>query len=256
MRKIYKLLSASILGAGLLLGLPSVSPAQTGYGSAGGGSPTAEANKRIKELQGELNDLRAERTALKNKILDEFAERDEWKDTLSRHKKAKAAYDAAKKKAEKAVKASAAYKDLAGQRDALVAKQDELAKKGGADPDEVARVGTELAKKATALKNMEKEAIDQDEKALAAKEEFLAAEKEKRTLDAEVEDAMLSDPDFEQLESKIADAETQLDSAKDQLAQQKKAAAAQRAGTRAATGSGSGKMGSGRMGKGMGKQGR
>ena len=228
-----------------MLGLPQAAPAQ-----AGGASATAEAKKRIAEMQKELNDLRAEKAKIKNTLLAEFEDKDEWKDTVSRHKKAKAAFESAKKKALQSMKASAEYKDLARERDALVAKQDELQKKRAADPEEVARVGTELAKKATALKNMEKTAVEQDEKALAAKDEFLAAEKEKRTLDAEVEDALLSDPDFEELEGKIEAAETQLMTSKDQLAEQKKSEAQSRANTRSTGSSGGGKMGKGMGGKG------
>src|SRR5688500_14661016 len=184
MPSMFKLLCGSLLGAVLVLGTPDSSQAQ-----AAGASATTEAKQRIREMEQELKGLKAEKDKIKQRLQEEFVEKDEWKDTLNRHKNAKSAFESAKKKALAAVKASPEYKELARERDALVAKQDEMNKKGNADPDEVARVGTELAKKATALKNMEKAAVEEDEKALAAKEEFLAAEKERKALDAEVEDA-------------------------------------------------------------------
>lgn len=245
MRRTFNLLCGICLGAAMLLGMPRLSAAQ-----AAAGSGTAEAKKRIKEMDQELRSLKAEKDKIKARLQSEFLEKDEWKDTLSRHKIAKAAYESAKKKALAKTKASPEYKTLASERAALVAKQDEFTKKGNADPEEISDVGTELAKKATTLKNMEKAAVEQDETALSAKEEYLAAEKERKALDAEVEDALLSDPDFEALDLQIEQAETQLAAAKDQLAQQQKSENAARAAARASSSGGaSGGRGMGKMGK-------
>lgn len=258
MPKLFKLLCTSLLGAALVLGMPRESSAQVGT-TGGRGSATAEAKKKISEMQAELKALKAEKDKIRERLLAEFLEKDEWKDTMNRHRKAKAASASAKKDALAAVKASPEYKELAREREALVKKQDELNDRGAsADLDEISRVGTELAKKATALKNMEKDAVEQDERSLAAKEEFAEAEKEKRELDAEVEDAMLSDPDFESLDTKIEQVETQLDSARTQLAQQQKSEAAARRNSRpkSAAGAGGGAGAKGYGGKAGGKGGK
>lgn len=262
MRKLSKMLCGSLLAAGLVLGSTQVSRAQYpgGAGGAGGAagrnSATAEARKRISEMQAELKELKAEREKMKEAVLAELLEEDKWKDTASKHKKAKAAYESAKKKALAALKAKPAYKALAKERDALAARQDELSgKTRGADPDEIARVGTALAEKGTALKNMEKEAVEQDEKTLTAKDALAAAEKEKKALDAKVEDELLSDADYDALEVKVEQSQTQIASAREQLTAQKRSEAQSRAGQRKSASSSSGSGGKGGMGS-RGKMGK
>ncbi len=233
MRKTARFICSGILAAGILFGLPFTSYAQT---PPRNNSQIVEARKRISEAQAVVNDLKAEQKRIKDKVLAEYAEKEEWKNTAANHKKAKAAYETSKKQAQTALQSKPDYKQAVKDRVALQEKLDATSKQRDADPQAIAKIGTDLATKGIAIKKMETEAIATDEKSLAAKEAFEAAEKEMKSLDEEVEAQLQTDPDYAAIQQQVDQAELQVTQAKEAaLAAQKAEADARRASRPAPT---------------------
>jgi chromosome segregation ATPase len=160
---------------------------------------------------------------VKDKLMAEFESKEEWKNTVTTHRKAKAAYDKAKKDALRATHAKPEYKKLVQEREALRTEVEQLQNARNPDPATITRTATELTEKASALKKMEAETVANDDKVLEAKEEYEKAEKEMQALDEEVEGALMSDPDYLAVQQQLEQAEAQVKQMRDQLAQQTKA---------------------------------
>jgi hypothetical protein len=220
MRNVLKSLSGALLAAGLVLAVPAVSSAQAPPRQP---NPNAEARKQITAAQQQVNELKKQQAQVKEKLTATFASKEEFKNTVANHKKAKAAWEAARKQAMTAAQAKPEYKQLVKDREALQTKYNDAQAKS--DAEGMRKTGTDLASKGVLIKNMEKDAMEQDDKAIAAKEAFEAAEKEMKALDDEVEAALQTDPDYMQLQQQVTQGEQQLQSQKDALAQQQKSEA-------------------------------
>ena len=206
MRTLSRMLCGGLVGAGLVLCvMQQVSHAQ---------STAGDAKKRVVEAQRTLNELRAEQKKMRDQMRVEFEDKDQWKNTVIRFKKSKAAYEQARKQALAAMRAKPEYKQTVKDREALKTKLDELQEKRNPDADAIAQAGAALTEKGIALKKMETTAMAEDEKAAVAKEEYEAALKEMKALEEEIEDALASDPDYEALLTKLDNAEQQLDAAR------------------------------------------
>ena len=216
MQTVSKWLSAPLLAVGFALCLAGPS-----YGQPAP-NPKVEARRQIAAAQVQVNEIKAEQKRVKDQLMGEFESKEEWKNTLTNHKKAKAEYDKAEKAAMRAMTAKPEYKKLAQERQAAQAKYDEIIKQRNPSPDAIARAGTEVSKIALAMKKMENDAVANDDKALAAKEAFEKAEKEMKALEEEVEGALMSDPDYLQIQQQLEQAEAQVKQMRDQLAQQTK----------------------------------
>ena len=217
MQTVSKWLSAPLLALGLALcaaGPVSAQPAP---------NPKTEARKQISLAQTEVNNIKAEQKRVKDKLMGEFESKEEWKNTLANHKKAKAEYEKAQKAALRAMAAKPEYKKLSQERQAAQTKYEEINKERSRNPDAIARAGTEVSKLALAMKKMENDAVANDDKALAAKEALEKADKEMKALDEEVEGALMSDPDYIAIQQQLEQAEAQVKQMRDQLAQQTKA---------------------------------
>jgi chromosome segregation ATPase len=217
MQNVSKWLSAPLLAVGFALCLAGPSS----YGQPAP-NPKAEARKQIAAAQAQVNDIKAEQKRVKDQLMTEFESKEEWKNTLTNHKKAKAEYEKAEKLALRATMAKPEYKKLAEERKAAQADYEEITKQRNPNPDAIARAGTEVSKIALALKKMENDAVANDDKALATKEAFEKAEKEMKALEEEVEGALMSDPDYIQIQQQLEQAEAQVKQMRDALAQQTK----------------------------------
>ena len=206
------------LSLGLLAGMPAAAPAQTAN------SAVAEANKRVIEAQQIVNDLKNEQKRIKDRLINDFGEKEEWRNTVPDLAKAKKAFEAAKRQAELKLKNSPEYKKTLKEREATQLKMDELGRARNPDPKMIAKTGTLLAQQGTELKKMEASAIEQDGKAMDAKDALDKAEKKMKELEAEVDAALLSDPEHAQLEQQVLQAEQQLQAAKDARDQARKSA--------------------------------
>jgi hypothetical protein len=226
MRNMCKLIFGGLVAGGMLLSVPATLLAQQQPRN----TVMLEARKRINEAQAVVTDLKAEQKRIKDKVLVEYAEKEEWKNTAANHKKAKAAYEASKKQALTSLQAKPEYKQLVKDRTALQTKLEEVSNQRNADPDVIAKTGTELANKGYAIKKMESEVMTTDEKAVAAKEAFDAAEKEMKSMDEEVEASLQTDPDYAAIQVQVEQAELLVTQAKEAAAAaQKQEAEARRA---------------------------
>jgi chromosome segregation ATPase len=233
-------------GSALALALTLVAPAALAARAAHAAPPprpapapkntaAAEQTKQINAAQATVNEIKADQKRLKDKLTTEFESKEEWKNTAANFKKAQTAYDKAKKDAMRTLAAKPEYKKLLAEKDAARTKVDELNKQREPDPTAIAKAGTDLATKSTALKKLEADAVANDEKVLAAKEAFEVADKEMKALDAEVEGALTSDPDYVAVQQQLDQAEAQVKQLRDAAAaarkqdQQSKAAASRAA---------------------------
>jgi len=227
MRKVYTYVSASLLAAGLTLALPlAFAPAAFAAPPAPKNTALIDARKKVDEANKAVTDIKKEKDRMHDKKRAEFESKDEWKNTAANQKKAKAAYEAARKQALTTLQAKPEYKQLLKDKAALQEQQTEVNK--GSDPNAIAKVGSELAAKNTTIKNMEKDAMEQDEKAAAAKEALDKADQSMKDLDAEVDSALATDPDYLQLTEQSKTAEQALTQAKDSYQQQQKQESAAR----------------------------
>ena len=217
MQTVSKWLSAPLLALGLTVCTAGTSSAQPAP------NPKVEARRQISAAQAEVNLIKADQKRVKDQLMTEFESKEEWKNTLANHKKAKSEYEKAQKAALRAAMAKPEYKKIMQEWQAAQAKYEEIIKSRNPNPDAIARAGTEVSKLALARKKMENDAIANDDKALAAKEALEKAEKEMKALDEEVEGALMSDPDYIAIQQKLEQAETQVKQMRDQLAQQTKA---------------------------------
>ena len=160
-------------------------------------------------------------SSLLSKLTVSFESKEEFKNTSANFKKAKADYDAARKTALSTVQAKPEYKQLQKDKEALQTKYN--AAVAANDKDAITKVGSDIAAKGIAAKNMEKEAMDADDKALNAKEKLDAAQKEMKALDDEVEANLATDPDYAAIQQQVTQAEADLKQQEDALAQQQKA---------------------------------
>jgi hypothetical protein len=211
-----------VLAAGLAVLTPGAARAQSP--AAQRNQQLLESRKRVTEAQAIVTDLKAEQKRIKDKKQAEFESKEEWKNTVADHKKAKAAYDAALKAAKAAVLNKPEYKALLKEKETLQAKMEALSGKAGADPDAISKTGSQLSVKALALKRMETEALEQDPKTLDAKDALDVAEKNMKALEEEVEATLATDPDYAALLTQIEQAETQVAAAKEADVAARKAA--------------------------------
>jgi hypothetical protein len=199
---------------------PAPKPAQN--------TAVTDARKRVAEAQQAVNDIKAEQQRIKDKKRAEFETKEEWKNTVATDKKAKAAYEAARKSALTALQNKPEYKQLIKDRETLQKTSEALSKQKDPDPTAISRNGTAMATKGIAIKNMEKDAQERDEKVLEAKDALDAAAKNMKALDDEVEGSLATDPDYMALQTQLDQAEQQLAQAKQSLADAQKAAIASR----------------------------
>ena len=183
-----------------------------------------ESRRRITEAQQVVTDLKADQKRIKDKKQAEFEAKEEWKDIVANHKKAKTDYDNARKAALANAQKSAAYKQALKDKEAVQAKMEALNGKRDADPDAITKLGSQLAVKAVALKKIENDAVANDSKLLDAKDAFDAAEKKLKELEEEVEAALATDPDYAALLTQLEQAETQVAQAREADVQARKAA--------------------------------
>ena len=183
-----------------------------------------DSRKRISDAVLVVTELKADQKRIKDKKQAEFEAKEEWKNTVANHKKAKTDYDNARKAALANVQKSAAYKQALKDKEAVQAKMEALNGKRDADPDAIQKLGSQLAVKALVVKKMETEAATDDPKTLDAKDALDAAEKNMKALEEEVEAALATDPDYAALLTQIEQAETQVAQAKEADIQARKAA--------------------------------
>jgi chromosome segregation ATPase len=225
MRLSLKYVPASLLAAGLMLASPLAS--STSFAApVAKNTALIDARKKVDEANKVVLDIKKEKDRIHDKKRTEFEAKDEWKDTASNQKKAKAAFESAKKQALATLQAKPEYKQLLKDRDALQAQQTEVEK--GGDSAAITKVGSELSAKNTTIKNLEKDAMEQDEKASSAKEKMDKADQAMKDLDAEVDSALATDPDFLQVEEQSKQAEQALTQAKDAYTQMQKSEQQQR----------------------------
>jgi chromosome segregation ATPase len=222
---------APAAAVGLALLLPSFAAAQTAPRPQQN-TALLEARKRVTEANEVVTQLRAEQKRVKDKLINDFSAKEEWKNTVPNLTKAKKEHETAKAQAERALQSKPEYKKLREEREALRKKLDELTASRNPDPNQITKIGTDLAQKGTALKKMESEAVETDEKALAAKDKLDKAQKEMDQLDAEVETALQSDPNYAAIQQQLEQAELQLAQAKESALQTQKSEAAARRASR------------------------
>lgn len=179
-------------------------------------NPAAEARKRTLEAQQVVNDLRAEQKRIKDKLIVDFGEKEEWKDTVPNLKKADKEFKAAERAALITMRNSPEYKKLLKEQQELTAKMDGFRTSRNADEKTIIRTGTQLAEVGTKLKKMDGAAVAQDEKATDAKDKLTEAQKKMKDLEKEVDTALQSDPEYIALDQQVLQAEQQLQAAKDQ----------------------------------------
>lgn len=214
MQHVCKSRLSLLLSLGVLLCVPALAGAQV----AARNTAVTEARKRVTEALQIVNDLKAEQKRIKDKLINDFGEKEEWRDTVPNLAKAKKAYEAAKRQALLTLKNSPEYKSTLKERDALQLKLEALNKARNPDLNAIRKTGTLLAVEGTKLKKMEGAAVEQDTKALDAKDAFDKADKQMKDLEAEVDAALQSDPEYAQLQLQVDQAEQQLLATKDQLA--------------------------------------
>src|SRR3954469_9360813 len=156
MRNVFKSLSGALLAAGLVLAVPAVSSAQA-PANAGKNSAQAEARKQIQAAQQQVNELKKQQQQVKEKLTATFSSKEEFKNTVANQKKAKSAYEAARKQALAGVQSKPEYKQLVKDREVLATKYSEQQAKN--DADGMRKTGTDLASKGVLIKNMEKDAM-------------------------------------------------------------------------------------------------
>jgi hypothetical protein len=211
-----------LLAAGFVALAPDAAFAQTA--GAAKNQALIDSRKRITEAQQIVTELKADQKRIKDKKQAEFEAKEEWKNTVANHKKAKTDYENARKAALGNVQKSAAYKQALKDKEAVQAKMEALNGKRDADPEAIQKLGSQLAVKALVVKKMETEAATDDAKTLDAKDALDVADKNMKALEEEVEAALATDPDYAALLTQIEQAETQVAQAKEADIQARKAA--------------------------------
>lgn len=176
----------------------------------------AESRRKVTDAQAALNTLKEDQKRIRDKMRTELEGKEEFKNVVTNQKKAKAKYDDAKKAALSTVQAKEEYKQALKEKEALQAKYSTIVKQGNnADPDAIAKAGSQLSAKSFAIKKMETEGVDQDARVQEAKDALDIAEKDMKSLDEEVDAGLTNDQEYTALLSQIGQAEQAVAQAKE-----------------------------------------
>lgn len=199
-------------------------------------SPVAEAAKQVQTAEVGLKAAQATLQRAHDKVRDQYLTKPEWAGTKTDLTKAQTDTETMKKNALAAVRAKPEYLALIKQREDAQKVQDQANKSAvpGSDVEKVSDADLAAAqenyiKAGIQMKDMEKQALANDQAYNDAKARLDAANAKLAQLDAEVDDALKTDQDYQQLVQGVTQAQQQVDQAKQQLAQARQQMAQQAA---------------------------
>jgi hypothetical protein len=207
------------LALGLLLAgicVPTHAFAQNASASAQRQQQLNESRKKVTDAQTALNTLKEDQKRIRDKKRSELEVKEEFKSVVANQKKAKSNYDAAKKTAMAAVQTKPEYKQAVKDKAELQEKYNAILQQGAkADPDVIAKAGSQVSVKSLAIKKMETQGVDDDPKVQDAKDALDIADKDMKALDEEVDAVLTTDPEYTALLTQIEQAELAVAQAKE-----------------------------------------
>ena len=183
-------------------------------------SASQQAGKQVHDAQLAVTKIQMDEAKIRNRVRNELMAKPEWASVLANKRKAEAVLEQARKNALASVQNKPEYKDLMKERETAQA-QLASGNSGGAQlsDEEVQKASGVMVKDGLQIKQMEKAALAEDPKYAEAKAQNDAANAKLTELDAQVEQALKADQEYQQLDQQLAQAKTQLDAAHKQLAQ-------------------------------------
>jgi hypothetical protein len=214
-------------------------------------SPVAMAAKAVNDARVVLRKAQAEVQKVKDKAKAELMQKPEWAPVTAELNKATSNVATAKRAAMNAAHNKPEYIAAVKQRDDAdkVRQQANATPQPGADDNKVsdadlAAAMTNYSTAALKMKAIEKQVMADDQALNDAIARLDAAKSKMGQLDAEVDESLKNDQNFQQLQMAVATAQQQVDQAEQQLTQTKQQIAeqhAQEARSRASSNSSSGR---------------
>ncbi|HSU66658.1 MAG TPA: hypothetical protein VLJ39_07290 [Tepidisphaeraceae bacterium] len=227
-----RLACALVLSCGLLVSRGS---AQTRNNTANN-NPLAGAIQQIHDAETALKKAQADVTKARDKVKTELRKKPEWATVATDQLKAESDLKTTYKKAIDAVRGKPEYLALVKDREEAdkVRKAADASSVPGSGDEKVSQADLDAAndkyiKAGLQMKAMEKQAVADDQAYNDAKARLDAANAKLAQMDAEVDETLKTDQDYQQLATALTAAQDQLKQAKDGLTQQRQQIAQQRA---------------------------
>ncbi|HEY2589739.1 MAG TPA: hypothetical protein VGI81_28605 [Tepidisphaeraceae bacterium] len=222
--RLRQCVSRALLSVSLLIAAPAMGQTRQPQQQ----SPLAQASKAVVDARIALNKAQTELQRARDKVKQQLLTKPEWAPVVQEMNKASNDVVTAKRNATNAVHAKPEYQAAAKQRDeADKIRQEALAAPGtGSDDTKVSDTDLATAQNnymtaALKMKNIEKQSLADDQALADANARLEAAKAKMAQLDAEIDDSMKNDQNYQQLQQSVASAQQQLDQAEQSLKQQR-----------------------------------
>lgn len=246
-------LACALLSAGMLIAAPA--SAQQNNNNNQNQSPVAQAAKAVADARLTLKKAQADVQKARDKVKVQLLAKPEWAPVTQELTKAETDLAAAKKAAMTAAHNNPEYQAMVKQRDDAdkVRLAANAAPSAGSDDTKVSEADLATASNnymtaVLKMKAIEKQVIGDDPKIADAGARLDAAKAKMAQLDAEIDEALKNDQDYQNLQMAVATAQQAVDQAEEQLKQTRQQIAEQRASesrSRASSSSSSGSSGGG-----------
>lgn len=226
--------TCALLPIGLLIAAPAMGQTRNNTQQ----SPLAQASKAVVDARVGLAKVQADVQRARDKVKQQLLTKPEWAPVVQEMTKAESAVAIAKRNAMNAAHAKPEYQAAMKQRD----EADKIRQQAGAPAgsgDDTAKVSdAELASAessyitaAMKMKSVEKQAMADDAALADANARLEAAKAKMAQLDAEIDDSLKNDQNYQGLQQQLASAQQALDQAEQSLKQQRESLSKNRAPT-------------------------
>lgn len=199
-------------------------------------NPLASQIQGVRDAETAVKKAQADVTRARDKVKVELRKKPEWASLQTDLTKAENDLKTSQRNAMNAVHAKPEYLELVKQRDEaqkVVAAAQATSTPGSSDDkvsdSDYAKANNDYAKAVTQMKAMERQAIADDPSYTDAKARIDASNAKLAQMDAEVDDTLKTDTDYQQLAQALTQAQEQLAAAKQALVTQRQQIAQQRA---------------------------
>lgn len=222
--RLRQCVSCALLSVGLLIACPAMGQQRNQQQQ----SPLAGAVKAVTDAKVNLNKAQTDVQRVRDKAKQQLLAKPEWAPVVQELTKAESAVVTAKRNAMNAARAKPEYQAALKQRDeADKVRQSALAAPGtGSDDTKVSDADLATAENnymtaALKMKSIEKQSMADDQALADANARLEAAKAKMAQLDAEVDDSLKNDQNYQQLQQAVASAQQQYDQAEQSLKQQR-----------------------------------
>jgi chromosome segregation ATPase len=224
--------TCALLSIGLMIAAPAMGQTRNNAQQ----SPLAQASKAVVDARVGLAKAQADVQRARDKVKQQLLTKPEWAPVVQEMTRAESAVAIAKRNAMNAAHSKPEYQAAIKQRDeADKVRQQAVAPAGSGDDTakvsdaELASAESSYITAAMKMKSVEKQVMGDDAALADANARLEAAKAKMAQLDAEIDDSLKNDQNYQALQQQLASAQQALDSAEQSLKQQRESLSKNRA---------------------------